>query len=118
MSYLGLVPGERSSGATIRRGVITKADAEGDSYERLQIDAKALKGSVRSSSIGRTGKTSVRTFRATVSVGIGQAAHTTCAVPDIGPGPAQGETVRMRRVPSSAHVIFSRKDYGLIDHYR
>ena len=34
MAYLGLIPGERSSGATIRRGRITKA---GNSFARKMV---------------------------------------------------------------------------------
>jgi len=37
---------------------------------------------------------------------------------DTDPHPLQGQTVRMRRGPRSAHMIFTRRDYGLIDHHR
>src|SRR2546430_1655722 len=83
----------------------------------LSSDAKALKSRARSSSIRRTGKTSVSTVNPTTFFSRAGPASDVCGtIPDL--RPLQGETVRMRRVPLSVHVIFTRNDNGLIDHHR
>lgn len=80
-------------------------------------DAKTLKTSAMSSNGGRTSKTSIRTVIPT-TFSLRPAPPPTCAVTTPDSRPLQGEAVRMRRVPRSAHMIFTLNDNGLIDHHR